>query len=69
MITINEINELIEVVGRHAEKYPLAQPCDAVKLISKRIFGRAYDKKCGTKPFAAYRRVPAGRKVARRGAF
>ncbi len=38
MITTNEINELIEVVGRHAEKYPLAQPCDAVKLIYQSEF-------------------------------
>lgn len=38
MISAKEINELIEVIERHAEKYPLMQPCDAVKLIYQNEF-------------------------------
>lgn len=38
MINTEEINELIEVIGRHAEKYTLMQPCDAVKLIYQNEF-------------------------------
>ena len=38
MANINEINEFIEILKRHAEKYPLMQPCDAVKLIYQSEF-------------------------------
>ena len=31
-------NELIDILTRHAEKYPLMQPCDAVKLIYQSEF-------------------------------
>ena len=34
---INKI-ELIDVLSRHAEKYPLMQPCDVVKLIYQSEF-------------------------------
>lgn len=35
---MTERNELTEILKHHAEKYPLMQPCDAVKLIYQSEF-------------------------------
>lgn len=44
------MSNLIEILKEHAEKYPLMEPCDAVKLIYQNEFGGGHlitdEKKC-----------------------